>query len=346
SYRFDGFELDTSLYELRRAGERIPVEPRALDVLHYLIVNRDRVVSKEELLDAVWGDRFVSEAAITTALRTARMAIGDTGKEQRLIRTVFRRGYQFTGTVAQTAAEPRPGDGHWADVQTLALTRHLVERALTTPVLVIGTFRDSDVDASHPLTALLAATHREPGITRLGLRGLDDGEVLDLLEAAAGHEMDRDGLALRDALRAETEGNPFFVTEILRDLAETGAISKRDDGRWRTPARLHARGLPVSVREVVVRRVERLGAGTRTALDTASIIGRDFELDLLFELLGEDPARTFERLAPAVDNAAARRTSRWRRPPRVRWSSPARPVTTASSRVRRASPKARCAPRT
>ncbi|WP_141966130.1 winged helix-turn-helix domain-containing protein [Actinomadura hallensis] len=111
SYRFDGFELDTSLYELRRAGERIPVEPRALDVLHYLIVNRDRVVSKEELLDAVWGDRFVSEAAITTALRTARMAIGDTGKEQRLIRTVFRRGYQFTGTVAQTAAEPRPGDG-------------------------------------------------------------------------------------------------------------------------------------------------------------------------------------------------------------------------------------------
>lgn len=194
-------------------------------------------------------------------------------------------------------------DLHWADVQTLALTRHLVERALTTPVLVIGTFRDSDVDASHPLTALLAATHREPGITRLGLRGLDDGEVLDLLEAAAGHEMDRDGLALRDALRAETEGNPFFVTEILRDLAETGAISKRDDGRWRTPARLHARGLPVSVREVVVRRVERLGAGTRTALDTASILGRDFELDLLSELLGEDPARTFERLAPAVDNA-------------------------------------------
>lgn len=461
SYRFDGFELDTSLYELRRAGERIPVEPRALDVLHYLILNRDRVVSKEELLDAVWGDRFVSEAAITTALRTARMAIGDTGKEQRLIRTVFRRGYQFAGTVAQTAAEPRPGgrpeerpdvplparlavssglgfagrerertvladawkdviasgrrrvvlvsgeagigkttlcsvfaaethreavvlygrcdeepaipyqpwrevltglgrgapdvvagrrealapllggtgavdlesdsarfavygavvdvldavaaggrpalvvldDLHWADVQTLALTRHLVERALTTPVLVIGTFRDSDVDASHPLTALLAATHREPGITRLGLRGLDDGEVLDLLEAAAGHEMDRDGLALRDALRAETEGNPFFVTEILRDLAETGAISKRDDGRWRTPARLHARGLPVSVREVVVRRVERLGAGTRTALDTASILGRDFELDLLSELLGEDPARTFERLAPAVDNA-------------------------------------------
>ncbi len=108
SYRFDGFELDTSLYELRLAGQCIPVEPRALDVLYHLISHRDRVVPKEELLDAVWGDRFVSEAAVTTALRTARMAIGDTGKEQRLIRTVFRRGYQFVGTVVQTAAVDGP----------------------------------------------------------------------------------------------------------------------------------------------------------------------------------------------------------------------------------------------
>src|SRR5690606_22499088 len=102
-------------------------------------------------------------------------------------------------------------DLHWADVQTLALANHLLGRALTTPVLMIGTFRDSDIDASHPLTGLLAATHREPGITRLALQGLDDSEVLDLLESVAGHEMDRDGLALRDVLRAETEGNPFFV---------------------------------------------------------------------------------------------------------------------------------------
>ncbi|SNS50562.1 Transcriptional regulatory protein, C terminal [Actinomadura meyerae] len=456
-YRFDGFELDTSLCELRLAGKRIPVEPRALDVLHHLIEHRDRVVSKEELLDAVWGDRFVSEAAVTTALRTARMAIGDTGRQQRLIRTVFRRGYQFVGTVEQAPAADGPGtrrdvplparlaassglgfagrdhervvladawkdvlasgrrrvvlvsgeagigkttlcsvfaaakhheavvlygrcdeelsipyqpwrevltsldhhapdvfagrrealapllggtgaadlesdsarfavyssvvdvlgavsvrggpalvvldDLHWADVQTLALARHLVGRALTTPVLVIGTFRESDFDASHPLAALLAATHREPGVTRLALRGLDDGEVLDLLESVAGHEMDRDGLALRDMLRAETEGNPFFVTEILRHLAETGAVAKRDDGRWTAPDHLRSRGLPVSVREVVVRRVERLGPKTREALDTASVIGRDFELDLLAALLGEDPARTFERLAPAVDNA-------------------------------------------
>lgn len=456
SYRFDGFELDVSRYELRRAGECVPIEPRALDVLRHLIVHRDRVVPKEELLDEVWGDRFVSEAAVTTALRTARTAIGDTGKEQRLIRTVFRRGYQFVGTVVETAAVAEPervlplparlaapsglgfagrehertvladawkevaasgqrrvvlvsgeagigkttlcsvfaaaahreaaavlygrcdeelsipyrpwremlagldrdapdvlagrrealapllggtaaadlesdsarfalygsvvdvletlsaggrpvlavlDDLHWADAQTLALVRHLIERSLTTPVLVVATFRDSDIDAAHPLTALLAATHREPGVVRLALHGLDDGEVLGLLEAVAGHEMDHDGLALRDALRAETDGNPFFVTEILRHLTETGAVGRQGDGRWAAPAGLPSRGLPVSVREVVVRRVQRLGPETRAALDTASIIGRDFELDLLAEVLGEDPARTFERLSPAVDNA-------------------------------------------
>ncbi|RSM64525.1 hypothetical protein DMB66_19565 [Actinoplanes sp. ATCC 53533] len=454
-YCFAGFELHTLLFELRRVGKRIPLEPRAFSVLLHLITNRHRVVPKEELLDVVWGDRFVSEAAVTTALRSVRVAIGDTGKEQRLIRTVHRRGYQFVGTVEQSAgglvaerdlplperlamstglgfagrehertvlkhlwkqmvasqqrrfalvsgeagigkttlcsvfaasahrdavvvygrcdeelsvpyqpwrevltsldrhlpdvvaghhvaiaplmgvagaadldsdsarfalyssvvdvldavaAQGKPAlvvldDLHWADVQTLALLRHLVERAVATPVLVIATFRDSDIDASHPLTGLLSATHRESGTTRLALDGLDDSELLSLLEGVAGHAMDRDGLMLRDLLRAETEGNPFFVTEILRHLGETGAISQRADGRWAAPTRLGSRGLPVSVREVVNSRIQRLGPGTRKVLDTASVVGRDFELDLLAELLGEDPVQTFGRLEPAVANA-------------------------------------------
>ncbi|MCM4085161.1 ATP-binding protein [Paractinoplanes hotanensis] len=194
-------------------------------------------------------------------------------------------------------------DLHWADVQTLALLRHLVERAVATPVLVIATFRDSDIDASHPLTGFLSVTHRESGTTRLALDGLDDSELLSLLEGVAGHAMDRDGLVLRDLLRAETEGNPFFVTEILRHLGETGAISQRADGRWAAPTRLGSRGLPVSVHEVVNSRIQRLGPGTRKALDTASVVGRDFELDLLAELLGEDPVQTSGRLEPAVANA-------------------------------------------
>ncbi len=103
-YRFEDFELATARFELRQDGEPVRVEPRALDVLAHLVSERERVVSKDELLDEVWGDRFVSEAAITTALRTARQAIDDSGREQRLVRTVHGRGYQFVGDVTVVAA--------------------------------------------------------------------------------------------------------------------------------------------------------------------------------------------------------------------------------------------------
>ncbi len=95
------------------------VEPRALEVLLYLIEHRDRVVSKHELLDSVWGHRFVSEAALATALRTARIAVGDSGSEQRFVRTVHRRGYQFVAPTselsdgrarAQHPAQPGPAE--------------------------------------------------------------------------------------------------------------------------------------------------------------------------------------------------------------------------------------------
>lgn len=128
TYRFGEFELDTSLYQLRRAGEPVHVEPRALDLLRHLLEHRDRVVSKYELLDSVWGDRFVSEAALTTGLRTARLAVGDSGSEQRVIRTVHRRGYQFVApaTVVHSNAvgappPPPPPPGHGR--QTLRFCR-------------------------------------------------------------------------------------------------------------------------------------------------------------------------------------------------------------------------------
>ncbi len=103
-HQFDDYELETGRFELRHDGSPVRIEPRALDVLAHLVQHRERVVSKDELLDEVWGDRFVSEAAITTALRTARQAIGDTGRDQRLIRTVHGRGYQFVAPV--TTAQP------------------------------------------------------------------------------------------------------------------------------------------------------------------------------------------------------------------------------------------------
>lgn len=109
AFRFGEHELDVAGHRLRRGDKPVHVEPRAFDLLCHLVAHRDRVVPKNELLDEVWGDRFVSEAALTTALRTARLAIGDTGERQRLIRTVHRRGYQFVAPV--TVVPPAPA-GH------------------------------------------------------------------------------------------------------------------------------------------------------------------------------------------------------------------------------------------
>jgi DNA-binding winged helix-turn-helix (wHTH) protein/alpha-beta hydrolase superfamily lysophospholipase len=106
-YRFDDYLLDTSRYELCRNGEPMHVEPQVFDVLAHLIEHRDRVVTKAELLDSVWGDQFVSESALTTRIKQLRQAVGDSGREQRVVQTVHGRGYRFVGT-----AEELPGSTH------------------------------------------------------------------------------------------------------------------------------------------------------------------------------------------------------------------------------------------
>ena len=104
---FSDCQLDLDRFELRRAGRLRPVEPQVFDLLAVLIRERHRVVPKEELLDTVWGNRFVSESALTSRVKAARQAIGDDGHSQRLIRTARGRGYQFVAPVDE-AAQPDP----------------------------------------------------------------------------------------------------------------------------------------------------------------------------------------------------------------------------------------------
>jgi DNA-binding winged helix-turn-helix (wHTH) protein len=104
---FGDCELDLDRFELRRGGQPRPVEPQVFDLLAVLIRERHRVVPKEELLDIVWGNRFVSESALTSRVKAARQAIGDDGRNQRLIRTAHGRGYQFVAS-ADEAAQPDP----------------------------------------------------------------------------------------------------------------------------------------------------------------------------------------------------------------------------------------------
>lgn len=96
---FGACELSLERVELRRDGVRVAIEPQVFDVLAYLLTHRDRVVSKHELLDEVWGTRFVSESALTSRIKSARRAVGDTGRDQHVIRTVHGRGYRFVAEV-------------------------------------------------------------------------------------------------------------------------------------------------------------------------------------------------------------------------------------------------------
>jgi TolB-like protein len=100
-YLFDTFSLDTDRRELRRQDDLLAIEPKAFDLLVYLIANRERVVSKDDLVATIWGGRSVSETALTTCLNAVRRAIGDSGKAQQRIRTLPRKGVRFVGDVRQ-----------------------------------------------------------------------------------------------------------------------------------------------------------------------------------------------------------------------------------------------------
>jgi TolB-like protein/Tfp pilus assembly protein PilF len=117
-YSFEDFSFDTARRELRRGTDVIAVAPKVFDLLDYLIGNRERVVSKDDLISAIWEGRVVSDVAMTTRLNAARKAIGDSGDEQRLIKTFPRKGVRFIGTVHETpgpagatiaSSAPKPG---------------------------------------------------------------------------------------------------------------------------------------------------------------------------------------------------------------------------------------------
>jgi DNA-binding SARP family transcriptional activator len=172
-------------------------------------------------------------------------------------------------------------DLQWADKASLQLLRHLIAAEQTMRVLVLGTYRDNELSRAHPFVETLAGLHRLHGMTRLELEGLNETGVMALMEATVGHRLDADGVDLAHALYRETDGNPFFLSEVLIHLAETGAISVDSTGRWGGATTLAETALPDSVREVIGARVGRLGSDAERVLSIAAVIGRDFDLDLL-----------------------------------------------------------------
>jgi class 3 adenylate cyclase/tetratricopeptide (TPR) repeat protein len=192
-------------------------------------------------------------------------------------------------------------DLHWGDKPSLQLLRHILANASAARLLILGTYRDGELSSAHPLTEALAALHREPaGISTIDLKGLEDTGVIAFMESAAGHELDHAGVGLAHQLYRETDGNPFFVAEVLRNLSESGDIFQdATTGRWTAKDSEGPPTLPHSVRTVIGTRVSRLGEDATKILSTASVIGRDFDLDLLAETTKVDEDELIDLLDEA-----------------------------------------------
>ncbi len=172
-------------------------------------------------------------------------------------------------------------DLQWADRGSLLLLRHLAGAEQIPRALILATYRDSELIHAEALRDTLGALRRHSGVQRIELRGLNDDDVVSYFEAASGQPLDDKGLDLARAVYQETDGNPFFVGEVLRHLSESGAIYRDTEGHWVAGQDLNDTALPDSVREVIGGRVVRLGKSAERVLSLAAVIGREFDLELL-----------------------------------------------------------------
>jgi class 3 adenylate cyclase/tetratricopeptide (TPR) repeat protein len=186
------------------------------------------------------------------------------------------------------AAQERPlllvfEDLHWADQSTLLLLEYLAPQLPGMPVMIVGTFRDDEVEPTSPLARILNQLVRERLVTRVTLRPLTREDVGALLAGLAGQ---RPPAAVVRGIHAQSEGNPFFAEELYFHLAESGALLD-DQGRFRGDLRVEDLDIPSSVRMVVGERLARLSEATQRALVAAAVRGRVFELDLVERVAGE-----------------------------------------------------------
>ena len=172
-------------------------------------------------------------------------------------------------------------DLHWAAKSTLLLLRHVLRFGDRARLEIVGTYRSTDLDRSHPLAAMLADLHRDGTANRISLSGLDEDDVSAYV-AEAGYDDEE----LGHALATVTGGNPFFLIEALRHVDESGGV-------WDPST------LPQGVREAVSRRLSRLPIETNKALAAAAVVGSRFALDLVERVVGDDLVDAFDEASKA-----------------------------------------------
>ena len=190
-------------------------------------------------------------------------------------------------------------DIHWADKPTLLLLTHLIRHQTPCRLLVLGTYRGTELARTHPLGDVLAELQREEAHERLPLAGMDEPVIRALLESVAPSEDAAAVSALAVGLRDQTAGNPFFLHQMIDHYKETGVL-RESDGLWTADLQAAAGpGVPQGVREVVGRRLSRLSDSANAILPRAAILGQEFAVELLERIGGIDP----EALSDALDEA-------------------------------------------
>jgi DNA-binding SARP family transcriptional activator len=180
-------------------------------------------------------------------------------------------------------------DLHWADRSSLLLLRQLASSETLGRVLIVGTYRDTELAEGHPLIETLAGLERDRPAVRVKLRGLDTAEMTTLVTTWKGIELSAETI---DALHRETGGNPFFMTQLVRHFEELHDLQAPQAGRGFS--------IPAGLRDVIVRRVARLPGDAGRILKISALIGREFELGLLQRVAGVAEEQLLDTLDAAV----------------------------------------------
>jgi predicted ATPase len=185
-------------------------------------------------------------------------------------------------------------DLQWADQASLLLLAYLLRDARPAALLIVGTYRDTEVTGSHPLKDLLADARREERFLQIHLGGLDAREVSPMIESLTGWVPTA---SLATSVVSQTQGNPFFIGEVVRHLHETGAATETTEA-----LSLEDVGVPEGAQQVVARRLQRLSPDTVTALRTASVIGATFDTAVLQHVAGFSDAEVVAAMDEAIAN--------------------------------------------
>ncbi len=186
-------------------------------------------------------------------------------------------------------------DLHWADHGTLWLLGHLLRQLRNQRVLIVGAYRETELDRAHPLAKALVDWNRERLTTRIALRRFNQTETGDQLGALLGENVSGE-FAL--AVHRETEGNPFFVEEVLKALIERGSV-RREEGRWRR-CDMDDLMIPQSVKEAIGNRLDRVSQDCNEVLRVSAILGKVFT----FEELSAAAEQNEDTLLDALDEAS------------------------------------------